>query len=266
MRIAILIGGVALAVIIIAGIQYGPGWFAESEPPPAVFEEPEVIREPAPAPLLPPPPEVPPPIPKPIVELPELDASDPFVLERVGAFGLPPLWLDREDLIRRLAVVIDNAPRGEYPRRQLGFLAPTGRFQVVERGDRLFVDAASYARYDIYLDLLERIEPQTLADTLLLIKPLVSEGLTELGNQQSMTTQIHVAISRITELPELREEVELVQPKVFYQYADAELEALSPLQKQVLRMGPANVHRLKVYLRALQIALAANDPADDTPG
>jgi hypothetical protein len=218
MRIAFLIGGVALAVAIIAVFQYGREWFAEDEVPAVVV-----------------------------------------VLEQLAAFDLPGLWLDREDLIRRLAVVIDNAPRGEYPRRQLGFLAPTGKFQVVERGEQLFVDPLSYSRFDIYLDLLENIEPQALADTLSLFQPLVSESLTELGNQQSMATQIHVAISRITELPELPEQVELVQPKVFYEYADPDLEALSPLQKQVLRMGPVNVHRLQVYLRALQVALAANE-------
>jgi len=50
-----------------------------------------------------------------------------------------------------------------------------------------------------------------------------------------------------------------VQPKVFYRYADDELEALSALQKQVLRMGPGNVKRLQTYLQAFQIALAARE-------
>jgi hypothetical protein len=235
-----------------------PEWFAEEAAAPAVVVEPEVPVEPPPRQVLPPPPEIPPPAPEPVVALPDLNVSDEFVLEQLAAFDLPGAWLEREDLIRRLAVVIDNAQRGEYPRRQLGFLAPAGKFQVLERGDRLFVDPASYARYDVYLDLLEQIQPQTLADMLLLLQPLVSQGLTELGNQKSMTTQIHVAISRLTELPQLVGDVELVQPKVFYQYADAELEGRSPLQKQVLRMGPVNVQRLQVYLRTLQVALAAN--------
>jgi hypothetical protein len=259
MRIAFLMGGVALAVMIIAAFEYGPDWLADEPPgeqalsPPAAVAGPVVEPE-AELPLLP---EVPIPVPKPAVELPELNASDPFVQDQLAGFGLPDLWLDREDLVRRLAVVIDNAPRGEYPRRQLGFLAPTGKFQTIERGERVFIDPASYARYDVYLDILERIEPQTLADTLLLLQPMVSEGLTELGNQNSMVTQIHVAVSRISELPMLTEEVELLQPKVFFEYADPALEALSPLQKQVLRMGPANVRRLQSYLRDLQIALAA---------
>jgi hypothetical protein len=38
-------------------------------------------------------------------------------------------------------------------------------------------------------------------------------------------------------------------------YADDELEELAPTQKQLLRMGPANVDRLLVWLRALKSAL-----------
>lgn len=260
MRIAFLIGGVALAAVIVAAFQYVPEWFAgEVEPPSRMAVEPVVVPEAEPEPLLPPPPEVLLPTAKPEIELPGLDSSDSFVLERLSGFGLPELWLDREDLIRRLAVVVDNASQGEYPRRQLAFLAPTGKFQIIQRGERLFIDPVSYKRYDAYLDFLEKIEPQTLADTLVLFEPLVSAGLSELGNQRPMVTQIHMAISRITELPALPEEVEVVQPKVFYQYADPQLEALSSLQKQVLRMGPVNVRRLQVYLRTLQVALAAND-------
>lgn len=259
MRIAFLIGGLALAVIIIAAIQYAPEWFGEQDEQPAPVAEPAVTTEPASQPLLPPPPAASVPPVQPPIELPELNDSDPFVLERLAVFELPDAWLDREDLIRRLAVVIDNASRGDYPRRQLTFLAPAGKFQVVERDDSLFVDPVSYERYDVYLDTLERIEPQALADILVQLQPLVSEGLSELGNQQSMVTQINVAIAKIAELPALPADVELVQPKVMYKYADPKLEALSPLQKQVLRMGPDNVRRLQAYLRRLQVALAAND-------
>ena len=63
------------------------------------------------------------------------------------------------------------------------------------------------------------------------------------------------AIDQVLAVPVLEGEVELVQPKVFYEYADPALEELSPLQKQVLRMGPDNVVRLKNYLTELRQAL-----------
>ena len=58
-------------------------------------------------------------------------------------------------------------------------------------------------------------------------------------------------------LPILSGDVEVVQPKVFYEYADQNLEALTPLQKLVLRTGPDNVARLQVYLQELKSALGS---------
>ena len=55
--------------------------------------------------------------------------------------------------------------------------------------------------------------------------------------------------------PELLDPVELVQPKARYQFADPALEALPPLQKQLLRMGPEHVRQIKAYLRQVEAAL-----------
>ncbi len=107
MRVAFLIGGLALAVIIVVAIQYGSGLIAEDvEPLPAVVAEPQAPPDAVPEPesLLPPPPEVRAPESHPEVELPPLGESDAFVVEHLAGFGWPDLWLDREELIRRLAI------------------------------------------------------------------------------------------------------------------------------------------------------------------
>ena len=54
-------------------------------------------------------------------------------------------------------------------------------------------------------------------------------------------------------------DIELVQPKVLFRYADSRLESLSGLQKQVLRMGPENTRRLKAYVTRLRPLL--DDPS-----
>jgi hypothetical protein len=43
--------------------------------------------------------------------------------------------------------------------------------------------------------------------------------------------------------------VQLTQPKVFYEYADAELENRSAGQKLLMRMGAANERAIKAKLR-----------------
>ena len=259
MRTSYLIVGIGAAVLLILAVRYWPASETpdlEAEPvvvTPLPKPEPEpLVTAPVAAPVA-----VEEPEPEPAIELPVLDASDLFVKEQIDDLGLPAIWTDRDDLVRRMAVVIDNAASGEYPRRQLGFLAPSGKFRIIEVGERVFLDPASYSRYDRHLDVLESVDPSVLVALLTLIEPLLGEALGELGNRNTATGQIERGIEQLLALPLLEGDVELLQPKVLYQYADPELEAMSNLQKQVLRMGPANVRRLQDYLLRLKASLGA---------
>jgi hypothetical protein len=49
--------------------------------------------------------------------------------------------------------------------------------------------------------------------------------------------------------------VQLVQPSVFYKYADPRLESLSSGQKILLRIGNDNAAKIKAKLRELREAL-----------
>jgi hypothetical protein len=46
--------------------------------------------------------------------------------------------------------------------------------------------------------------------------------------------------------------IPVVQPKVFYEYADPDLEARSAGQKLLMRMGPGNARIIKGQLRAFR--------------
>lgn len=184
------------------------------------------------------------------VVLPPLDASDDYVREEVSTLS-PQMaaWLSQGDLIRRFAVLIDNAQRGDYPRREAAFLTPTEKFPVQRTGDRILVDPAGYHRFDGVVDVAVGIDPQHAATLLRTLSPLLVEALRELGTQDpDPVVAMRAAIDRALATPEVAGEAALVQPKVYYEYADPRLEALDPLQKQLLRMGPANVARIKNYL------------------
>lgn len=251
---------VAIVVLIAVAVIGWIFWPADqpAEPPP----EPQPTGEAPPAPPITPPqpadktPEempAPEPEPEPQVVLPSLQESDPFVRERLEPLDLPEPWLEQGDYVRRLAVLAENATRGEYPRRQLAFLAPRGKFQVVERDDRIFLDPESYDRYDRYLEELDDVDPGRLAVLLETIDPLVETALTEVGVEAPPGEVFETAIEEVLAVPVLEGDgsVELVQPNVMYEFADPELESLSPLKKQVLRMGPENVQRLQTFLRRL---------------
>lgn len=266
MRSGTLIGVIAVAAAIILGLT----WYFRTTVPVPAPAVPETITVPetvgaiaGPEPDHARPIEATPPSPvaeAPAVILPALDASDGFLRERLAGSLLPEAWVEKEDLIRRLAVVIENTGRGEIPRRQLDFMAPEGRFQIRTREDeageeRIFVDPSSYARFDRYVDALESVPPETLATMLTDVYPLIDQALGELGAGEAVLPRVLAAIDQVLAVPVIPGDVELVQPKVFYEYAEPELEGLSPLQKQVLRMGPANVTRVQAYASALRVAL-----------
>lgn len=184
--------------------------------------------------------------------VPPLNESDDYVREALAPLELPEPWVAPNDLARRLAVVVDNTARGEIPRRQLSFLTPSTPFKVVEYDDEIYLDPANYQRFDAYVDMLEAVDPETTAATLETLAPLLQQALGELGNQLTIADQARVAIDQILAVPVRREEIQLVQPKVVYEFAEPRLEAMTPLQKQMLRMGPDNVERVQAYLKRLR--------------
>ncbi len=241
---------VVVVVLVLAGLVY---WAVRSDEasapksPPAAQPE---IEAPAPAPE---PTMTEPAVPTP-PPLPPLNDSDDFVREQVrGLSERLDDWMTRDDLVRRFAVVVDNAALGEIPRRQLAFLAPSGKYPVREDGERLFVDPAGYARFDGVVDNVVSLPPEQAATLLRTMAPLLRESLAELGHREpDPVAAVKAGIRQALQTPEPDGEIELVQPKVFYQYADPGLESLPPLQKQLLRMGPDNLAKLKAYLRELQ--------------
>jgi DUF3014 family protein len=182
--------------------------------------------------------------------LPSLGSSDEYVRDQVSLLS-PGMadWLKQDDLVRRFAVVIDNARTGDYPRRQIVFLTPTAKFPVRQEGDRMLLDPEGYHRFDSFVDTAISIDPQRAVSLVRTLSPLLVEALKELGAKNpDPNVAIRESIEQVLATPDLEGDVEVVQPKVYYQFADPNLEALKPLQKQLLRMGPQNLARIKSYL------------------
>lgn len=229
--------------------------------PPAVVPAVQRLDPPepaAPSPVAPPPPAVTRPAlppPQPAALVPALGESDPLVRAELAPLGLPADWVGQDQLVRRLAVLIDNATRSELPHKQLRFLRPQGGYRVVEREGRVYPDPANAIRFDPLLDLLEAISPTTAASVIAKIEPILGAALRELGTRDAPSEILVEAIDRALEAPEPPREPVLVQPKVLYEYADPSLEALPPLDKQLMRLGPRNHARMRAYLTDLRRAM-----------
>jgi hypothetical protein len=80
--------------------------------------------------------------------------------------------------------------------------------------------------------------------------PLFQQSYEDLGYPgKYFNDRLVEVIDSLLQTPEVTAPVTLVQPKVFYEFADQDLEARPTGQKLLIRMGPANERTIKAKLR-----------------
>ncbi len=190
-----------------------------------------------------------------------LDQSDPFVRQLAGALSTQPqlaTWLVNDGLVRRLAVSVANVAEGLSPSKQLAFLAPQSSFLVVERDDRLFIDAGSGRRYDVLAKVFASLDVDALRDVYLRLRALLFSAYADLGYPDSdFEDALRRALEELRDTPTRDGEIELIRVGKSYRYADPELELMSSAQKQLFRMGPRNQELVRGQLVAIARALEA---------
>jgi len=219
-------------------------------------EEPEPTIEPEPVPTEPESkPEPTEPKPEPIA-LPELDSSTPTVLQSLDSTDINIRPLKSSQLIRDAVVLMDNISNGSIVRERTIVQRPDGRFSVLEVDGELYIDESSYRRYDALVDWFVSMESDALAENYELFKPLMQEAYAEIGYPDSnFDNTLLEAINVILETPEPDGLVQVKDDSVMYTFAKESYESLPAAQKQLLRMGPENIQRVKEKLREIKRVL-----------
>lgn len=197
--------------------------------------------------------------------LPQLNQSDQLVRDSLtGLLGQKSVeqFLVPENVIRHIVVTVDNLPRKKVA-VDLRPMKPTpGESIVSNQGDTSTLSVANYVRYAAFMHLVESTDPKTLAAVYFHLYPLFQQAYEDLGYPgRFFNDRLVAVIDHLLTAPEPQGPIELVQPKVFYQFADPKLEDLSAGQKLMIRVGPANERALKAKLRDLRAELVAAAPA-----
>jgi hypothetical protein len=204
------------------------------------------------------------------IELPPLVLTDPLVRELLGKLSSSPTlaaWLATDGLIRAFAVSVENVADGGSPARHVRALGPRSPFRTQSEGDLITIDARSYARYDGIANAAASMDAAGLARVYSMLKPRIVEAYRELGHPEGeLDVAVERAIVHLLQTPVVEEPV-VLRPRVLsFRYDREDLEALSPAQKQLLRMGPRNVELIQDQLRAvareLGIPAARLQPAE----
>lgn len=201
------------------------------------------------------------PDPEPIaVELPSLNASDAFVLSRLQQIGNGVALLQHladEQLVRRFVVLVDNLSRGDLPQSNLVYRSVPGDFPVQAIDDNLFLmDEAGYRRFDQAVNAFTALDTDQALSLYRLASPLLQQAYRELGfGDVNFDTTLRRAIRNVLDTEEIDGPVQLVKPSVMYLYADSQIEGMSDIQKQLIRIGPENREKVKAKLREFLLAL-----------
>jgi hypothetical protein len=192
--------------------------------------------------------------------LPPLGQMDTFLRAMIGALSSHPQiarWLASDDLIRQMADAIDKVSRGQAPR--VAVLRPDEDFAVVGSRSQMTIDPASYARYDRLAAAMSSLHPSAVTDAYRTIQPRLDEAYRALGRSENTVDEaVQIALQVLLATPDVRGPIRIVHGKgATYAFADPKLEALAPVQKQLIRMGPENAAAIHARLREIADQLAA---------
>ena len=225
---------------------------------------------------------VPPPAPAPVAQAPQEPAEPAIrhpIPEEAGATSLPrldesdsaittaltDLWgeaakslLRTDGFIRRIVATVDDLPRHKVAVRVRPVQSAPGQFQIDKTVDGGTISADNPARYAAYVTLAKQIDAEKVVGLYVRFYPLFQQAYEALGYPGSYFNDrlIHV-IDHLLEAPDIPAKARLVQPKVFYEFEDPELEGRSAGEKIMMRIGTENAAVIKTRLREIRTALVA---------
>ncbi len=185
--------------------------------------------------------------------LPSLNDSDPVVRDSlVGVFGRAPIeqFLVPQNIIRHIVVTVDNLSRRKVA-VELRPVKPTaGQTVVAGRADMTTLGEANFERYAPLAKAVQGTDAKALAVVYERLYPLFQQAYEDLGYPgKYFNDRLVEVIDHLLQTPEVAAPIPLLQPKVFWEYADASLESRSAGQKLLIRMGPQNARIIKTKLR-----------------
>ena len=193
------------------------------------------------------------------IPLPPLADSDGLMRELVGRLSSHPsvaAWLATKGLIANFTVVTLNISEGHMPSTHLRALSPKGRFLTQGSGTALTIDPRSYDRYNAVAEAVNGLDATGTARLYLTIKPRVQDAYKELGYPDGDFDRVlERAIGHLLKAPIVDGTVVLRPKTMSFGFADPQLESLSPVQKQCMRMGPRNEAAVQAKLREIAALL-----------
>jgi hypothetical protein len=185
----------------------------------------------------------------PPLALPDLDASDAFLRDVVSSLSSHPQlarWLVTDELARRFVLSVVEMAGGRSPRAHVQCLIPPDAPGVRESGEGLTVDPEAYRRYDLLAETFASLDTDGTAVLYHQLHPLFEEAYAELGIPGgSFDEAMELAVQNVISAQGATGTLAVRPNESVYEFVDPELEARSPVEKHLIRMGPENAGRIQ---------------------
>jgi hypothetical protein len=169
-------------------------------------------------------------------------------------------------IIHRFVATVDNLPRKSVPARNLPVKPVSGPLATSAADGNVSISSDNALRYKPYVQMADAIDAKNLVAAYVHFYPLIQQDYRDLGYPKGyFNDRLIEAIDDMLATPESTAPLEVVQPKVMYQYTDPELEARSAGQKIMIRMGSENAAKVKAKLRQIRSELTGPKGADMAP-
>ena len=193
--------------------------------------------------------------------LPALNESDQAARDSlVGLFGEDAVaqFLVPKDVVRHFVVTIDNLPRKKVALKMRPVTETPGNFATTGEGDSVTLDAANSARYEPLVKIIGATDSKQIAALYLRFYPLFQRAYEDLGYPSAyFNDRLVEVIDHLLETPEVKGPIKLVQPRVYFEFADPALESRSTGQKLLIRLGSENAAVIKAKLREIRDEVVA---------
>jgi hypothetical protein len=199
------------------------------------------------------------PEPETVAVLPALDSSDGFVREELLKLS-PSLasWFDTPQMLRKFLLIVNDFSQGLRLEKNMRFLKPKQAFIVDQDASGLYMAPSGYHRYDALAAAINTMDDKAAVAFYKKIRPLLLQIYAEFSYPAGYQLEdlFRKAAAEIISAPIRTERLAVVRPSVHYKFADPALEALNPVHKQMLRLGPENTKIIQNKLRRLVEALS----------
>ena len=189
------------------------------------------------------------------------EEGDALLREQLVAAGARPVLLKllrEQQPLEISAALIDGLGRGTVLRKFLPAGMHAEGFSVLTQDDGIYMNPTNFLRYDRYADAIAALDVSVLVNAFHLLRPLYEQTYGYLGlNPDDFDNAVMRTLDLVLATPEIGEPIALKPKAVMYLYADPSLESLPEVQKQLLRMGPDNIRRIKQQAQLLRDGLLA---------